>query len=74
MKKLTYDEVKNIYKDNGCELLSKFYLNNKKKLKFIAKCGHEDICSLDCFKKRDTKQCISCVNACFLFGILNVNQ
>ena len=62
MKKLTYGEVKKIFEDSDCELLSNTYINSKFKLNFIAKYGHEDSCTYQCFRKRDTKRCLRCVN------------
>ena len=39
--KLTYETVKKYFEDNDCELISKEYLSNRYKLKYIASCGHE---------------------------------
>lgn len=38
--KLTLDEVRKVYKDNGCELLDKEYVNATTSMKFKCKCGN----------------------------------
>ena len=37
--KYNLDQIKEIFKNNDCELLSKDYKNNKDILKYICKCG-----------------------------------
>ena len=37
--KYNLDQIKEIFKINNCELLSKDYKNNKDILKYICKCG-----------------------------------
>jgi hypothetical protein len=40
IKRYTYEEVKDIFKDNGCELLSTEYINNHIPLKYKCSCGN----------------------------------
>jgi hypothetical protein len=44
-----YKEVKAYFKENGCKLLSKEYINTSTKLKFICKCGRRSRRSLVSF-------------------------
>lgn len=50
-KRFTYEEVYNYFKEQGCELLSNEYKNNKQKLEFICKCGNRDKKDFKEFKK-----------------------
>lgn len=40
MKKLTYQEVSDYFKSQGCTLLSKDYRNNSTKLEYLCSCGN----------------------------------
>lgn len=46
-KKLKYDDVKAIFTDKGCVLLSKTYVSSKKQLQYKCCCGNEETCSID---------------------------
>lgn len=46
-KKLNYDDVKAIFADKGCVLLSKTYISSKKSLQYRCGCGNEEICEID---------------------------
>lgn len=48
-KKYTYEEVYNIFKINGYQLISKEYNNNKELLDYICPCGHSSQISLTNF-------------------------
>ena len=50
---LNIDEVKTIFKDTGCTLISKVYINTKTKLEYICNCGSNEIntITLESFKK-----------------------
>jgi hypothetical protein len=41
-KKLTYEEVYNYFKEQGCELLEKEYINSSTKMKYRCVCGNID--------------------------------
>lgn len=57
-EKYTINEVEKIFRDGGCELTSKKYVNNKRKLDYICLCGRPSRISLDSFQ-RGTR-CSSC--------------
>jgi len=40
LKKLTYEEVKKTFEDNGCELLETEYIDSKTKMKYRCSCGN----------------------------------
>lgn len=61
MKKLTYEFVRDYFKDCGCKLLSEEYVGCELKLKYIAKCGHEHSMSLSVFKAGHGRMCPKCV-------------
>lgn len=44
-----YEEVKKIFEDNNCVLLSKEYKNSKQKLDYICECENKAQISLNCF-------------------------
>ncbi len=48
--KFSYEYVKNYFEENGCELLSKEYINNLTKLKYICICGEKSEITLQNFK------------------------
>jgi hypothetical protein len=58
-KKLTYKEVKKIFEDANCELISKEYINSKLPLSFRCSCGRNDSKTLEKFKSRNPfcKEC-----------------
>lgn len=59
-RRLSYEDVKNCFKENGCELLSESYGGNKLKLKYLARCGHEHCISLKHFKLGKGRMCPKC--------------
>jgi hypothetical protein len=52
-------EVENTFKDKGCQLLSEEY-NPKKRLEYIAKCGHKSTVKYDDFKQGSGINCAKC--------------
>ena len=50
-KKLTYNYVKKIFEEGGCELLSDEYVNNITKLKYKCSCGEMSEISFSNFKR-----------------------
>ena len=50
----TIEYVSQFFKDNGCKLLEKKYLNNKQQLAYLCKCGKMGISS---FKSFANKKC-----------------
>lgn len=60
MKKLSYNDVVNIFNNNNCKLLDKEYKNSKAKMKYIAICGHIEEQSLDLFNQKKIKNCNYC--------------
>ena len=60
MKGLTYEQVKEYFKDQGCTLLSTEYINNKSELNYMASCGHEEKKRFDNFKRAKYKYCTKC--------------
>jgi hypothetical protein len=58
MKKLIYNEVKKVFEDGGCELLSSEYKNNFTKMRYRCSCGNVSDISLTHFKKgRRCREC-----------------
>ena len=57
-KKLTYDYVKNYFKEQGCELLKKKYKNNITKMKYRCSCGNISKICFASFKKGH--RCMEC--------------
>lgn len=49
-KKYTFEIVKNIFKEQKCELLEHDYKNTKQKLKYICNCGNESVITFESFK------------------------
>lgn len=80
-KKLKYDDVKAIFANKGCVLLSKTYISNKKPLQYKCNCGNEEVCELNlmsfqlhgtnCEKCRDTRMRATNQER---FGVDYVNQ
>ena len=56
--KYTYKQVKQIFKDNDCELLSKTYTDNKQLLDYICECGNQSKITLSHFL--DGERCQIC--------------
>lgn len=48
----TIENVRKIFKDNQCELLSTIYINKTEKLEYVCKCGKKHSKSLKYFEKR----------------------
>jgi hypothetical protein len=57
-EKLTYEFVYNYFKNYGCELLEKIYINSNTKMKYYCSCGNESYISWDNFKQG--KRCTAC--------------
>ena len=51
MKKLTLEEVKEVFEDGGCELIEETYINNSVPLKYRCSCSSVGKISLNHFKK-----------------------
>lgn len=51
MRKLKYEDVYKVFKENGCELLEDSYKNNSTDMKFKCTCGNIDYKSYARFKK-----------------------
>ena len=51
MKRLTFEEVKKTFEDNGCELLEKKYINNSIPLRYKCICSSIGKISFNNFKK-----------------------
>lgn len=65
-QRFTIDKVRNIFKQEDCELLSTEYHSAKfDKLRYIATCGHECIITLDKFKQGHGRVCLDCHNEQF---------
>lgn len=56
----SYEYIFEYFKSFDCELLSKEYINSKTKLKYVAKCGHEDYVTFDSFKANKHHICYEC--------------
>ena len=56
--KFSHKEVKKIFKDGGCELISKTYKNNGEKLEYLCDCGREAEITLGDF--RTGRRCMKC--------------
>ena len=57
-RKTPLEEVKQYFKDQGCELLSDEYMNNKTLLYYICNCGNKSKISFEHFKSE--KRCKKC--------------
>lgn len=55
---LSYEEVKYLFEEKGCALISETYENNRKKLKYICICGQVSETSLKSF--RQSGRCREC--------------
>ena len=59
-KKLKYEDVSNEFIKNGCELITKKYINSNTKLKYKAACGHineSDFSNFKLWKRYNCKRC-----------------
>lgn len=59
-QKLKYADVEQMFKDNGCRLLSTEYEYAHKKLAYIAQCGHKNKVAFDKFKYGIGRVCTKC--------------
>lgn len=59
-RKYSIDQVKRMFEDQGCELLSTTYKDNKQRLRYICECGSESKISLT--KLNAGQRCNSCGN------------
>jgi hypothetical protein len=66
-RKYVYEEVYNIFKECGCELLTKEYRNNKQKLEYVCSCGENAKINLSKFLAG--QRCKSCMIERFLKSI-----
>lgn len=57
-KKLTYEEVKSVFEQNSCKLISTEYKNNTTKLRFLCRCGEESEATYHTFQY--AKGCKKC--------------
>jgi hypothetical protein len=57
-KRLTYDEVYNYFKSQGCELLEDRYINNNTKMKYKCSCGNVSYIKFGNFKLG--QRCMEC--------------
>ena len=49
-EKHTFEDVKQYFEDQGCELLEKTYINNRTKMKYKCSCGKKSITTFHNFK------------------------
>lgn len=59
-KKKTIKEVQDIFKENGCTLLSTSYKWNREKLEYIASCGHKHTIKASAFFEGEGRLCPKC--------------
>jgi hypothetical protein len=57
-EKFTFEYVNEYFKKNNCELLSKEYLNNHKKIEYICKCGNKS--SIRFLDFKNGNRCMKC--------------
>src|SRR5574344_210129 len=69
---LTYDEVVEITKENGCELISKEYINVKTPMEFKCKCGNHFVKSFASFKR--SAKCKDCYKKSITWNIIGVDK
>lgn len=60
IKHYSYDEVKQIFSDNGCELLSRDYAVTDDRLEYIAQCGHKTSIRFSKFLVGQGRKCNKC--------------
>ena len=56
----TIERARNLFKSRGCELLETEYVNDRTKMRYIATCGHEHLCSLNNFRRGKGDLCRAC--------------
>jgi hypothetical protein len=56
----SFEDVKEFFKNRGCELLSTEYKNTATKLEYIARCGHKREIAYNNFKKGQGSFCLAC--------------
>lgn len=61
-RKKTIKEVRKVFKENNCNLLSKDYVNSRQSLVFIAQCGHSAESNLHNFMTGQSRLCKRCSN------------
>lgn len=59
-KKYTIEEVRKIFENYNCKLITNEYKDNKQPLEIIASCGHKHICKLNVFMSAKHKTCNAC--------------
>lgn len=52
-----YNYIKDYVRNNDCELISKNYINSKRKIEIKFKCGHIQTISFECFKRGQRCKC-----------------
>ena len=58
-KKLTFEDVKQYFKDRGCELLEKEYKNCNTPMKYRCDCGNDE-CKIRFSKFKSGQRCRKC--------------
>ena len=61
-KRLSYEEVKKIFAEEGCELLSEQYINSKEKLWYSCSCNSDDVHEILLQDFRKGIRCKNCRN------------
>lgn len=56
----TLERAKELFRSRGCELLETEYVNDRTKMRYIATCGHEHMCSLNNFSRGKGNLCEAC--------------
>ncbi len=82
MKKITYEQIKKVFEEKGCQLITteiefiNNHLNSQSKYHIISSCGHETIdCSLKNFKYRNSGIiCKTCLYNNLSNNLLNINN
>ena len=59
-EKFTYDFVKQTFADRGCTLLETEYVNDRVKMRYIAKCGHTRESNFNNFRRGKGDLCPDC--------------
>lgn len=60
-RRRTFEEVRMVFEEAGCELLSEKYVNNSTPLSYVCECGNEALITFKMFLKG--QRCYSCRNA-----------
>lgn len=61
-RKKTIEEIRKVFIENNCTLLSEYYINNRQRLVFIAQCGHRNESNLHNFMSGQSRLCKECSN------------